>query len=502
MADKEGGFDCEFAEKPPKRVQSECPLCLLVLRDPYQATCCGYGFCRVCIERIRADDQPCPCCKAEGFDCFEDKGRKRLLNDYQVHCINKKLGCQWVGELGELDNHLNSKPPQDKQLEGCQFTQVLCLHCFKPFQRSDIVIHQNDQCLERPFSCEYCEEYDSSFEDVTTNHWPVCGSYPVQCPNKCSSETMERRNLESHIANDCPLTIIDCDFKGIGCEVRVPRKDLSTHLTEALVAHMSLQTKQLMDLKEENELLKQHLTQQMKEDNSKLKLQLKEIKEENQKMKQQLMALMEEEKERMRKEMKKDKQMKQQLTNEIKKENDQMKWQLAEQMLKEEQLERQVEALAKDLWEYRTKTLVCPIEIPMTNFKQHKKDHDEWYSPPFYTHPKGYKMCLNVYSGGDGKGVNTHVSLYFFFMKGEFDEQLEWPFQGKFSIQLLNQCGEEGHHTRVIKFDAEDKVSRVVDGERASSGWGYTTFIAHTQLTPKFLQNDCLKFRVEKLTSI
>ena len=104
MADHaEGGFDCEFVEKPAKGVQSECPVCLLVLKEPYQVTCCGYGFCRVCIERVRANNRgkPCPCCKAYRFDCFEDKGRKRLLNDYQVHCANKKQGCQWVGELGE-----------------------------------------------------------------------------------------------------------------------------------------------------------------------------------------------------------------------------------------------------------------------------------------------------------------------------------------------------------------------------------------------------------------
>lgn len=50
MAYQEGGFDCEFEEKPSKGVQSECPVCLLVLRKPYQVTCCGYGFCRVCIE--------------------------------------------------------------------------------------------------------------------------------------------------------------------------------------------------------------------------------------------------------------------------------------------------------------------------------------------------------------------------------------------------------------------------------------------------------------------
>ena len=53
MDDIHGGFECEFTEKPPKAVQSECPVCLLVLREPYQAMCCGYSFCKVCIEKIK-----------------------------------------------------------------------------------------------------------------------------------------------------------------------------------------------------------------------------------------------------------------------------------------------------------------------------------------------------------------------------------------------------------------------------------------------------------------
>jgi hypothetical protein len=32
----------------------------------------------------------------------------------------------------------------------------------------------------------------------------------------------------------------------------------------------------------------------------------------------------------------------------------------------------------------------------MTNFEEYKKDNDIWFSPHFYTHPNGYKMCLGV----------------------------------------------------------------------------------------------------------
>ena len=38
-----GSFECAFAEKVSKGVQFECPICLLVLREPYQATCSAVG---------------------------------------------------------------------------------------------------------------------------------------------------------------------------------------------------------------------------------------------------------------------------------------------------------------------------------------------------------------------------------------------------------------------------------------------------------------------------
>ena len=53
------------------------------------------------------------------------------------------------------------------------------------------------------------------------------------------------------------------------------------------------------------------------------------------------------------------------------------------------------------------------------------------YSPPFYTSQTGYKMCVRVYLNGDGIGENTHLSLFFVIMKGEYDVLLRWPFDHK-----------------------------------------------------------------------
>ena len=427
MSDNQGGYECHFIEKPLQAIQSECPVCLLVLREPNQVNCCGYGFCRLCIEKVKADKKPCPCCNAKDFVQFEDKRLKRSLDAFRVHCSNKKQGCQWEGELGQLDNHLNYNPPEEKRLEGCQYSQIQCLHCSELFLRSNVQVHQSDQCQRRPFSCQYCNDYDSYYEDVTTNHWPVCGCYPLECSNKCG-QILERQHLEGHISKDCLLTVVDCDFQHVGCEVRLPRKDIPVHLVESVVCHLSLQAVMFNDA-----------VAKMKKENEKVKRQMARMEEEN---------------------------------NELKK---------------------KVEKLTKDIQVQRHYTTVCPVDIPMTNFSKQKRENTEWKSSPFYTHLTGYKLCLAVNANGFGVHKNTYLITYLVLMRGEFDDQLKWPFRGKFQIKLINQDQDEEHLVEIIGFSA-------VEGERVthreymlnSSCW----FIDHKTLQPRYLKNDCLKFRI------
>ena len=61
------------------------------------------------------------------------------------------------------------------------------------------------------------------------------------------------------------------------------------------------------------------------------------------------------------------------------------------------------------------------------------------YSPPFYTGRNGYKMCIRAYLNGDGIGYDTHLSIFFVLMKGEYDPLLKWPFDYKVSLILVDQ---------------------------------------------------------------
>ena len=234
-----GGYDCEFVKRPASDlVQANCPVCLLVLREPQLVSCCGYSYCQSCIQRVQADQNLCPTCN-EQFTTFPNKGLKRALYGQKVYCVHHKLGCEWEGELGELDRHLNLQPPPEKLLEGCQFSEVECTLCLQPFQRHYLQAHQSDDCPKRPFACQHCNQHEATFEEVTQSHWPVCPSFPLTCPNNCDL-VLQRQELEQHVRYDCLLTPVYCDFYMSGCGEVLPRRDMPSHITTNIAGHLSL----------------------------------------------------------------------------------------------------------------------------------------------------------------------------------------------------------------------------------------------------------------------
>ena len=250
-----GGYDCEFAENDSNEEDSKtrdnrfCSVCSLVLRDPHQVTCCESVFCRSCIKRVQstAGDSCCPSCKIAGFSYFADSSFKRALDSSLVRCSQRKLGCEWEGQLGELDSHLNLQPPPDKILKGCQFSEVKCTYCLQPFQRCFIKNHQSDDCALRPYTCHHCKKHTSTFEDIVQIHFLLCPLFFLPCPNKCN-QNIPRHELENHITRDCPLTLVNCDF---GCKTRLARNEIPTHNKQSLIEHVRLQQKQLMELQKE-----------------------------------------------------------------------------------------------------------------------------------------------------------------------------------------------------------------------------------------------------------
>ena len=88
---------------------------------------------------------------------------------------------------------------------------------------------------------------------------------------------------------------------------------------------------------------------------------------------------------------------------------------------------------------------VC--DFTLTEFTKRKQFDNEYFSPPFYSHPHGYKLCIRVYANGHGKGKDTHISIFANLMRGDYDNDLQWPFECDIVVQLLN-WREDNHHYR------------------------------------------------------
>ena len=100
-----GGHDCEFVEPLPIDFQTACPICHLLLNDPYQSSC-GANFCHSCIQKVQAVNKPCPTCRKDNFELFQNIDLEHSLKQLYVKCTHSEDGCKWRGKLGKLEHHL------------------------------------------------------------------------------------------------------------------------------------------------------------------------------------------------------------------------------------------------------------------------------------------------------------------------------------------------------------------------------------------------------------
>ena len=122
-----------------------------------------------------------------------------------------------------------------------------------------LLINQHeDDCELRPFQCQYCKVYESTYSNVNNDHRSVCTKFPISCPKKCL-KFIERECLIQHLENECQLNIADCEFSYAGCKAKVPQKDMSAHLSGELYLHLSMVSAMNKRLLQENSTLSKRL---------------------------------------------------------------------------------------------------------------------------------------------------------------------------------------------------------------------------------------------------
>ena len=333
-------------------------------------------------------------------------------------------------------------------------------------------------CTNKEKDCEWQGELNDI--DGHLRNIDGCQSVEVKCSNECG-KMIQRRYLTSHVETECPIRKINCQYcHDTGehqfiegqhkeecpklplpcpnkCEVgSVPREDMEAHKKECPLEMIQCEYHSVGC--------------------KRVKLARKDVEEhDNEKMKEHLLMTKDE------------------LTN--------TKAQLDAAL-------KQINSLAvlmnKHLYPIQLDSLVtkfkrvCPVTIKMTEHNDKKENAIQWYSDPFYTHNKGYKMCLRIDAAGYGKGKGTHLSVFLYLMKGPHDNELTWPLRGKFEVNVLNQISDNEHYSMIITFEA----IRVIEGDRATRGWGYQQFISYDyRSTPtcQFLKDDRLFFQITKL---
>ena len=539
-----GGYDYYFVDSIPDRVV--CKICYLPSRDPYLTTCCGHVFCKSCLNNAKkaattrgSITKGCPVCCDKKFVTFCNKQLDREVKGLHVMCTNKERGCQWQGELNDVNNHLGNN-------DGCQFEDVKCSNeCGKMLQRQYLTSHVETECPRRKVDCQHCH-LSGECKFIEGDHKELCLKLPLPCPNKCkvscpcsargrkrrahpySRKTIKfipREDMEAH-RKECPLQDVKCL---LDCGSVLKRQDLINHVerkcrnrkSECHLCHLTGGL-QFIEGEHKEQCPKLPLPcpnkcevgsvprEDMEAHRKECPLEMVQCEYHNVGCEERMMRkeLEVHKKEYMEKHLS---LTTLQLTYALKHIDTLMAAvhpivPQANCIFKE--MHSSSPAVAAAQWSLKLKGRaalnksadpVCPVVFHVTEFTKKRIAQTRWLSHSFFSHDKGYKMFLRVDVAGHGDGKGTHLSVFLYLMKGPHDGQLRWPMREKFRIRLLNQISDREHHMMT----ADDvNASRVPDGSKANS-WGHQKFISNEGLhkitsTCQFVKDNSIFFRISK----
>ena len=555
-----------------------CPVCTEALTEPY-LTDCGHHFCYTCRGRLLANGKSgCPECREQDAltDARLNKHLQRQVNSLKVRCQHHEVGCQWVGELRYLQEHLDPVI----MIRKCGFILLACpLGCGERVRSFAVKDHILSDCSKRSCECEHCG-YCNKFDIVTEQHYPVCEQFPVECPNACFVENLKRLELVSHLEEQCPLQVIQCPFTSAGCTVQLPRREMEEHEDKAMREHLRMMMS-LMQLKEPPASAIVATTAKQLEyvvnlppleftiiDFTKKKecnaewispvfyshpdgyklclvvypngipngkgthvsvfvgqaLDSKENKSLDINVEVHLLNWRKDEGHHevilsftslchlLSRENIRLSPMRilfiphsslsyNSATNTEYLQNDCVRLRVSKVILYSIALLNKTPS-----WQNPHNSYQLSLhEFTLTDFSKRKQSNSIYYSSLFYTHQGGYNFSIAIHANGHSSGKNTHISVYIHQMPGEYDDQLEWPFVGKFSIKLLNWRENKRHHKVTLPIGAEQEFEKVIEGKSGTS-WGVHDFISHSWLAydslrdTEYLQEDCLRWRVDMYT--
>lgn len=254
----------ELTFQTPISRKYSCVLCRSLLRDPCQVTCCGSSYCRECVDRLSTTSGKCA-----SKDCGKNYAiitdgptveelERKIMQQLKVYCLLRDGGCKWCGTIEQLEKeHMASTDYDKHDTLACQYQEVDCPNrCGAIIPRGNVVEHRLSDCENEVSMCEYCGMEDNSYV-IYKVHQKVCPSVPVECPNKCGVPGTVRSEVLVHLENECPIRLVSCGYRHVGCEEQVRFVNLNEHNTASYQKHLDLMSEKLEFVSNENNELRE-----------------------------------------------------------------------------------------------------------------------------------------------------------------------------------------------------------------------------------------------------
>ena len=455
-------------------IDYQCPICIEPFTEPYLSIECGHHFCRQCRNHLLSISKPeCPICRQPDAltSAVFDKNLQRKVNSLKVHCSDYKKGCEWVGEMRYLCDHLD---PAKRQCGiACPFS------CGKHTRSSEMREH-TCHCHKRMISCKNCGYYNT-FTIVTEKHYPIC----PQSPTAITPATVSPQ----YLYNQAPIefTIGDFNVEWLSPPIYTHNRGYKFRLNvypngyrTGKRSHLSVYA-QLMRGEYDNKLEWPF--------EGDIRIELMNWREDTNHHSDTICF--------NRYNHTVSRLNAYRLTNrktatsfghpffishtDLEPTTD-TKYFLSDYFKLRVSVAVYTTPLLPPMlsWQNSRNTTQSGAQFTISEYSKRKQFDNIYYSPPFTT-SQGYKFCLKMYANGYGSSKGSHITITAVIMKGQHDSHLKWPFTGTIIVEVLNWLEDKEHCKQILSIDTNDKIVRVSKGEYGQD-YGLYKFISHSSL--------------------
>ena len=479
-----GGYDYEFVDPPPDTLI--CGICRFPSKKPQLSVCCGHTFCEHCIDGAKIADGAfkCPVCR-EAFSCFANKQADRIIKDLKVFCMYKTKGCNWLGEVRSISDHLE---------KNCRFREMDCPKgCGISVQREKVFWHVENECVCRIVSCVHCH-ITGEQRFILGDHRNHCPNLLVPCPNRCFSSRMPKGSINGHLKM-CPLEKICCSNE---CGTSLLQKDLENHVKNC--PHQMICCQYCQHEGEQDAVNGQHKEQclkfpvkcpngceagiMMREDveahkricpleevsceyfrvGCEAKMARKDLAQHNKEKMEDHLSLALHELDKLEKLQTSQAAAADKALQKI---NDRISIMEAAHHEQVTELRMELQSLlgicnnnwlakiSQEATKVSSGTEVMPVTIRISGFRN-KRDEGPWTSDPFYSHTDGHKLKLIMHGTGSGDWFTNRFNSFSLSLYVIYTAHEKRFKRGTVKISLLNQRNDNAHHTSLMNVQVPD----------------------------------------------